>query len=135
MYEISVRGSFRATHQVATPSGELEPRHEHDWRIEAVWSGRRLDDRGLLVDFACAEQVLRRLASTFEGKHLNEHPRLPAQRRKRGPGVLREAGFGPRLRRRETAKCPCPGGTGVPGGVRTRLNGQGCAANRRRPVP
>jgi 6-pyruvoyltetrahydropterin/6-carboxytetrahydropterin synthase len=76
MYEISVRGSFRATHQVATPSGELEPRHEHDWRIEAVWSGRRLDDRGLLVDFACAEQVLRRLASTFEGKHLNEHPML-----------------------------------------------------------
>ena len=73
MYEISVRGSFRATHQVATPSGELEPRHEHDWRIEAVWGGRRLDDRGLLVDFARAEQALRGLASALEGTHLNEH--------------------------------------------------------------
>ena len=76
MYEVSVKGSFRATHQVAMPSGELEPRHEHDWRVEAVWSGRALDGRGLLVDFVRAEQVLRKLAADLEGAHLNEHPML-----------------------------------------------------------
>jgi 6-pyruvoyltetrahydropterin/6-carboxytetrahydropterin synthase len=76
MYEVSVEGSFRATHQVATPSGVPEPSHEHDWRVEAVWRGHCLDDRGLLVDFVRVEQELRSLATGFEGAHLNEHPML-----------------------------------------------------------
>ena len=53
-FEVSVSASFRARHAVATPSGPLEPPHEHDWRVEAVYRADALDADGFVVDFLAA---------------------------------------------------------------------------------
>jgi 6-pyruvoyl-tetrahydropterin synthase len=76
IYEVTVERSFHARHRVAHTSGEWEPIHDHEWRVWATWRGAELDERGLLVDFAWAEEALRRVCSEFEGTLLNDHPLL-----------------------------------------------------------
>ena len=76
MYEVSIEGFFCASHRVTSPDHKLEPAHEHDWQVRAVWRGRRLDERGLLVDFVRAEQALKALTTELDGADLNRHPLL-----------------------------------------------------------
>lgn len=76
MFEVSVEGSFCATHRVMFADRTLEPMHGHDWRITAVWRGRRLDERGLLIDFDQAQKSLRALLDELNYTHLNDHPWL-----------------------------------------------------------
>lgn len=76
MYEVSVEESFCATHCVMFPDRTLEPMHGHDWRITVVWRGRRLDERGLLIDFEQAHKSLRALLDELNYTHLNDHPWL-----------------------------------------------------------
>ncbi len=74
MYEVAVQGSFCATHQVALPDGAMEPLHGHDWRVTALWGGRQLDERGMIVDFDEALRSLTGLLAELDHTSLNEHP-------------------------------------------------------------
>ena len=76
MYEVSVKTSFTARHSVQLPNGEMEPMHEHDWVVEAIFTGPQLDDRGLLVDFVEIQQDFERLLEPLADTDLNGHPLL-----------------------------------------------------------
>ncbi len=76
MYEVSVKTSFTARHSVQLPNGEMEPMHEHDWVVQAIFTGPQLDDRGLLVDFVEIQQDFERLLEPLAGTDLNGHPLL-----------------------------------------------------------
>jgi len=77
-FEVSVSASFRARHAVATPSGPLEPPHEHDWRVEAVYRADALDADGFVVDFLAARDALDAALTPLTGADLNGALDAPA---------------------------------------------------------
>lgn len=70
-YEVRVQGRFSAVHQLRMPGGSVEPLHGHDWRVEAVFRGPRLDAVGLLVDFEKAAEALRQVLAGLNHANLN----------------------------------------------------------------
>lgn len=72
MFECRVQTGFSASHQVRMYDDQLEPIHGHDWRVEAVFRGPRLDRIGILVDFVEAERVLKEIMVQLHHVHLNE---------------------------------------------------------------
>ena len=80
MYTVFVEMDFKAQHQLSFANGTQEPLHEHDWKVCAAVSGRRLDNDDLLIDFEELKSLLsgilrelrnRRLESLGIFEHLN----------------------------------------------------------------
>jgi 6-pyruvoyltetrahydropterin/6-carboxytetrahydropterin synthase len=69
-FELSVTRRFRAMHQLRGPAGAVEPLHEHDWRVTATVGGPRLDESGLLVDFAVVRKQLDDILAPLTGQNL-----------------------------------------------------------------
>jgi len=78
MYRVTVEASFCASHQLRLPSGELEPLHGHNWKVEARFAGPELNAWGVLVDFVEVQAALGRIADDLNGRHLNEMEELKA---------------------------------------------------------
>lgn len=74
MFELTVRGGFRASHRIPEKSGCLEALHEHDWEVEVVVAAADLDSRGIVVDFEEVRTTLREVLEPMEGRRLNEAP-------------------------------------------------------------
>lgn len=72
MFEVSVSGSFAATHQLRRKDGALEPLHQHGWRVSATFAGRELTEQGVLVDFAWLKHSLDEVLATLHERNLNE---------------------------------------------------------------
>lgn len=72
MFEITVSQRFKASHAIRTISGDFEPNHIHDWRVDVTVGGRNLDSSGCVVDFALVQRYLRACLSAWDGKNLNE---------------------------------------------------------------
>jgi len=79
MYEIRVNTHFLADHQIRIPNGFLEPIHGHEWKIEAVFRGPKLDEVGILVDFTLIEKSLKEIIAPFENSIMNNVPALEGQ--------------------------------------------------------
>jgi len=74
LYEVAYETTFCATHSLTRDGQLLEPRHGHDWRVEAVAAVAALDDAGIAVDFEQLKRVAGEVASRFHYKDLNDHP-------------------------------------------------------------
>ncbi|MGL6195824.1 MAG: 6-pyruvoyl trahydropterin synthase family protein [Thermoguttaceae bacterium] len=61
--------TFTASHGIKYESGELEPLHEHEFRVIAEISGP-LNAAGYVVDFIAASDVLKRILCSLHGKIL-----------------------------------------------------------------
>lgn len=72
MYEVRVQARFNALHQLRLYDGGVEPLHGHDWKVEAVFRGRQLDEIQVLIDFVSAGAKLREVVKTFDHTNLNE---------------------------------------------------------------
>lgn len=72
MFELTVSQKIKAAHAIRTTSGEFEPLHTHEWKIDAVVVGRELDATGCVADFALIQRRLRSCLSAWDGKNLNE---------------------------------------------------------------
>lgn len=74
MFEVRVSGRFVASHRVRRPDGSYEDAHEHEWHVCATYAGRRLNESGLLVDFAEVERHLAAILGELHGRELNHTP-------------------------------------------------------------
>ncbi len=72
MYEIKVRSSFSAAHNLRNYRGKCENLHGHNWNIEAVFSYKSLRPDGLAVDFKEAKTLLKSVLEKFDHSYLNE---------------------------------------------------------------
>lgn len=88
---------FSAAHFTLFPDGTAELLHGHNYQVALEVSGRRLDEFGLLVDFARVKGLVRRLCAELDSRTLiPEHsPHLELRRLE---GAV-EVGFGRRLYR------------------------------------
>jgi 6-pyruvoyltetrahydropterin/6-carboxytetrahydropterin synthase len=76
MYELKVITDFAAAHQLRNFGGECEKLHGHNWRIEVVLSGERLNEAGLLVDFKDVKTAANKILEDLDHAYLNELPQF-----------------------------------------------------------
>ena len=57
MYEIKVKSSFSAAHNLRNYRGKCENLHGHNWNIEAIFAYKSLSKDGMAVDFKEAKRI------------------------------------------------------------------------------
>jgi 6-pyruvoyltetrahydropterin/6-carboxytetrahydropterin synthase len=76
MYELKVITDFAAAHQLRNFRGECEKLHGHNWRIEVVLSGDRLNEAGLLIDFKDVKTAANKILEDLDHAYLNDLPQF-----------------------------------------------------------
>ncbi len=72
MYYVTVKTEFAGAHQLRGYRGKCENLHGHNWKVEAVIRGPRLDGAGMLVDFVELKAKLADLIGELDHRNLNE---------------------------------------------------------------
>lgn len=72
MYCVTVQSYFWASHSVAMPDGSLEPRHSHNFAVEAKVSSEDLNSQNMVVDFVDLKKALDDTAAVLSGKSLGQ---------------------------------------------------------------
>lgn len=79
MYELKVITHFAAAHQLKMVARKCENLHGHNWKIEVVLAGRKLNDAGVLMDFGEIKSYVSEMIKTLDHKFLNELPPFYAE--------------------------------------------------------
>jgi 6-pyruvoyltetrahydropterin/6-carboxytetrahydropterin synthase len=74
IFEVKVISGFAAAHNLLNFRGKCENLHGHNWKVEVVLRGVRLEENGILVDFGEVKQAVREALEELDHKHLNELP-------------------------------------------------------------
>ena len=74
MYELKVTSGFAAAHRLTMVGAKCENLHGHNWKVEVVLQGDRLDEGRVLLDFGVVKTHLREVMATLDHKFLNELP-------------------------------------------------------------
>jgi len=76
MYELKIITDFAAAHQLRNFGGECERLHGHNWRIEVILSGDRLNKVGLLIDFKEVKRAANKILHDLDHSYLNDLPQF-----------------------------------------------------------
>src|SRR5271163_1986116 len=74
MFEVSVDQTFAAGHALRNYKGKCENVHGHNFRVQVVIEGERLDETGLLVDFLDVKDAMRNIIGRLDHVFLNDIP-------------------------------------------------------------
>ena len=74
MFEVSVEQTFAAGHALRNYKGKCENVHGHNFKVQVVIEGERLDQTGLLVDFIDVKDLMRAVIARLDHQFLNEIP-------------------------------------------------------------
>jgi 6-pyruvoyltetrahydropterin/6-carboxytetrahydropterin synthase len=75
MFEVIVKMDFSSAHGLRHYYGKTEPLHGHNFRVEVVVSGKRLQNKvKYLTDFVALERVLQTIVKPMDHINLNEYP-------------------------------------------------------------
>lgn len=74
MYELKINGEFSSAHSLRNYKGRCENLHGHNWKVEVVVIGEKLDGIGLLLDFNILKRKLNIILKTLDHKNLNLIP-------------------------------------------------------------
>jgi len=74
IYEVKIISDFAAAHNLRNFRGKCENLHGHNWTVEVVLQGERLNESGVLIDFAEVKQATRELLSQLDHNYLNDLP-------------------------------------------------------------
>ncbi len=72
MYELMVQGDFSAAHRLRRYQGECERLHGHNYRVEFLLAGDKLNPVGVLVDFKEVKRIAREVLGRLDHQYLNE---------------------------------------------------------------
>ncbi len=71
-YEIKVRGSFSAAHNLRRYRGKCEKLHGHNWSVVTTFEYETLDRSGMAIDFRKAKEILNGILCKLDHAHLNK---------------------------------------------------------------
>jgi 6-pyruvoyltetrahydropterin/6-carboxytetrahydropterin synthase len=74
MYELKVITRFAAAHRLTMVGAKCENMHGHNWKIEVVLVGDRLNAAGVLMDFGDIKARVRDIIGRLDHQFLNELP-------------------------------------------------------------
>ena len=72
MYELIVESEFAAAHSLRGYDGKCEHLHGHNWTVEVVLAGEKLDNLGMVMDFRDVKGVIEEVLDGYDHQHLNE---------------------------------------------------------------
>ena len=72
MYELKIITQFAAAHRLENFYGKCEALHGHNWKVEVLLAGERLDEAGLHMDFGQIKARTNALLEEIDHKYLNE---------------------------------------------------------------
>ena len=72
MFEITVKSEFEAAHFIKNYPGKCARLHGHNWVVEAIVQGDKLNELGILVDFKILKDELNKVLDKFDHQYLNE---------------------------------------------------------------
>ena len=72
MFEITVKSEFEAAHFIKDYPGKCARLHGHNWIVEAIVQGDKLNELGILVDFKILKGELNKVLDKFDHQYLNE---------------------------------------------------------------
>ena len=72
MFELTVKSEFEAAHFIKDYPGKCARLHGHNWVVEAIVQGDKLNELGILVDFKILKDELNKVLDKFDHQYLNE---------------------------------------------------------------
>ena len=72
MFEVTVEQTFAAAHALRNYKGGCENLHGHNFKVQVVLAGERLDEAGLLVDFIDVKNLMGQVMARLDHQNLNE---------------------------------------------------------------
>ena len=72
MFEVRVETNFSSAHHLLNYKGKCENMHGHNWKVEVVASGCKLDKSNILVDFKTLKKIVNEIMDYLDHKDLNE---------------------------------------------------------------
>lgn len=76
MFEVTIRKSFAAAHQLRDIGGKCEGLHGHNFTVEVSAGAQSLNKDGLLLDFRLLKRWTNEILEELDHKYLNELPCL-----------------------------------------------------------
>jgi 6-pyruvoyltetrahydropterin/6-carboxytetrahydropterin synthase len=75
MYEVIITADFSAAHALRHYYGETEPMHGHNFKVELVVRGKKLQNKvKYLTDFVALQKALHAVVQPMDHTNLNELP-------------------------------------------------------------
>jgi len=71
-YKLSVFDFFSSAHFLRQYKGKCENLHGHNWKVKICFTGTKLDQTGMLIDFTDMKKYLKEIISYLDHKLLNE---------------------------------------------------------------
>jgi 6-pyruvoyltetrahydropterin/6-carboxytetrahydropterin synthase len=72
MFELKVVTHFAAAHQLTMVSKQCENLHGHNWKVEVIVMGKKLNQAGVLIDFGELKVHVKKIIKELDHKFLNE---------------------------------------------------------------
>jgi 6-pyruvoyltetrahydropterin/6-carboxytetrahydropterin synthase len=72
MFEVSVEQTFAAGHALRNYKGKCENVHGHNFKVQVVIEGERLDETGLLVDFIDVKNWMQAVIARLDHQFIND---------------------------------------------------------------
>ena len=72
MFELKVKSEFEAAHHIKNYPGKCARLHGHNWIVEAIVQGEKLNELGILVDFKILKDELNKVLDELDHQYLNE---------------------------------------------------------------
>jgi 6-pyruvoyltetrahydropterin/6-carboxytetrahydropterin synthase len=77
-YQLTIQTDFAGAHCLRGYEGACERLHGHNYKIDVVVRGERLDRLGMLVDFKVVKRAVGEVVDRFDHQFLNETPPFDA---------------------------------------------------------
>ncbi len=74
MFEVRVRKSFAAAHNLRNYNGKCEKLHGHNWVVEVTARAAVLDDVEIALDFTVLKRIVNDELELLDHRYLNEIP-------------------------------------------------------------
>jgi 6-pyruvoyltetrahydropterin/6-carboxytetrahydropterin synthase len=71
MFEVSVEHTFAAGHALRNYHGKCENVHGHNYKVQVIVRGEKLDETGMLADFVELKKLLRAISEPLDHVFLN----------------------------------------------------------------
>jgi 6-pyruvoyltetrahydropterin/6-carboxytetrahydropterin synthase len=72
MFEVSVEHTFAAGHALRNYRGKCENVHGHNYKVQVLVRGERLDEIGMLADFTVLKKLLRDISEPLDHVFIND---------------------------------------------------------------
>ncbi len=72
MFEVAVKTEFSAAHKLVGHKGPCAEIHGHNWVVEATFASKKLDNIGMVIDFADVNAELEEAKLMLDHKLIND---------------------------------------------------------------